>query len=223
MLGFDQCSDADERPQPRSDPLPAPFVRPAHESDAQAIAAICLLTGDVGQDATGQFCDDQAVSDVYATPYLHGPGGFALVWDVDGLARGYVLGTDDTRAFQEWFSDQWWPRVGALRVQRTEKDGWLLPAAADASRMINDAVDEYPAHLHIDLLSDQQGKGAGRALIDAAVELLGNRGCAGVHLGADAANAGALAFYPRVGFSELSRDDSGVVFGRRTVPTSPLG
>jgi len=189
-------------------------IRPATVADAAQIARICLLTGDVASDATGAFCDDTAISDVYATPYLDGPGGFALVWDVDGEARGYVLGTDDTVSFQRWFSDEWWPRVGAHRTAQTEKDGWLLPAAADPHRMLIVESVAYPAHLHIDLLDDQQGRGAGRALIEAACELLTQRKAPGVHLSADAHNAGALAFYPRVGFHVLSSDEGAVVFGR---------
>jgi len=191
------------------------MIRPARASDAAQIARICLLTGDIGRDASGLFCDDAAVSDVYATPYLYGPGGFALVWDVDGQARGYVLGTDDAVAFQRWFTEDWWPRVGAQHVPRTAKDGWLLTAAADPERMLVPEATDFPAHLHIDLLPDQQGKGAGRSLIDAAVDLLAQRGATGVHLVADAANEGASAFYPRVGFQILSRTDAGVVFGRR--------
>lgn len=189
-------------------------IRPATAADADAIAKICLVTGDGGRDATGLFCDDGAVSDVYASPYLHGPGGFALVWDINDEARGYVLGTSDTVAFQRWFSNVWWPRVGARRVATTEHDEWLLPAAADPQRMVIPGVGRYPAHLHIDLLPDQQGRGAGRALIEEAVTLLVERGVAGVHLGVDAANAGAMAFYPRVGFHVVSTHEGGVTFGR---------
>ncbi|WP_430868581.1 GNAT family N-acetyltransferase [Demequina aurantiaca] len=199
------------------------IIRPAEPADRDAIARICLLTGDVARDATGVFCDDAAISDVYATPYLYGPGGFAVVWDVDGEPRGYVLGTDDTVAFQEWFTREWWPRVGAHRTQVTAKDEWLLAAAADPERMLEPHVAQYPAHLHIDLLPEAQGKGAGRALIEAAVALLAKRGVGGVHLGADAANAGALAFYPRVGFEILSRDAGGVLFGRRIAADFPAG
>jgi len=192
------------------------MIRPARASDAAQIARICLSTGDAGRDASGLFCDDAAISDVYATPYLSGPGGFALVWDLQGEALGYVLGTDDTRAFQRWFVEEWWPRVGGQHVPRTARDSWLLPAAADPARMLVAEISDFPAHLHIDVLPDQQGKGAGRALIDAAVELLTHRNIAGVHLGVDAANEGALAFYKRVGFQILSRTDAGVVLGRRT-------
>lgn len=190
-------------------------IRPATVNDHAAIARVCLLTGAQGNGATGLFGDDTVLSDVYATPYLHGPGGFCLVWEADGEARGYVLGTDDTAAFQSWFVSEWWPRVGPRHVARTPGDAWLLPSAGDPGRMLIPQLEDYPAHLHIDLLPDQQGRGAGRALIDAACALLAERGVLGVHLGAERANAGAQAFYPRVGFHAVGEDDATVTFGRR--------
>ncbi|MDN4481097.1 GNAT family N-acetyltransferase [Demequina muriae] len=190
-------------------------IRPALPGDEQAIARICVLTGDRGADASGMFGDDRAIADVYALPYLYGPGCFALVWDEGGSAVGYVVGTDDTRAFQDWFVADWWPSRPTREVQ-TEADRWLLPAALDPERMLTDLVDEYPAHLHIDLLPEAQGRGAGRALIEAAVEGLRERGVPGAHLVAAKANAGAQAFYPRVGFVPVSEDHSSVTFARRT-------
>ncbi|MFN3866350.1 MAG: GNAT family N-acetyltransferase [Demequina sp.] len=160
------------------------------------------------------FGDDQAVSDVYATPYLHGPGGFALVWDEGDGAAGYVLGTVDTRAFQRWFTEEWWPSRPA-RESRTEGDRWLLPSASDPDRMLIDAVDEYPAHLHIDVLPEAQGRGAGRALIEAMAAELSRRGLPGVHLVVGKENVGAQAFYPRVGFEVAGEDRGSVTFARR--------
>jgi ribosomal protein S18 acetylase RimI-like enzyme len=193
-------------------------IRPATPDDHEQIARICLLTGATGRDATCVFGDDAVLADVYATPYLHGPGGFALVWDVGGEARGYVVGTSDTRGFQEWFVSEWWPRVSPTHVERTAGDAWLLAEARHPTRMLIADVDEYPAHLHIDLLPDQQGKGAGRALIDACIDLLRTRGVRGVHLVAETANAGAQAFYPRVGFMAIERGDTTVTFAQRIAP-----
>lgn len=189
-------------------------IRPATPADHEQIAHICLVTGATGKDATGLFSNDSTLSDVYATPYLHGPGGFCLVWDVDGEARGYVLGTSDTRAFQRWFTDTWWPSRAHRHPARTDGDGWLLPEAQHPTRTLIDRVDEFPAHLHIDLMPDQQGVGAGRALIDACIELLTERGIPGVHLVAEKANAGAQAFYPRVGFEPIEQADTVVTFAR---------
>ena len=190
-------------------------IRPATEADHAQIARICRLTGATGQDATGAFSNDLTLADVYATPYLHGPSGFALVWDVAGEARGYVVGASDTRAFQEWFNSEWWPARRGSHPPRTDGDGWLLPEAENPVRTLIEAVEEYPAHLHIDLLPDQQGKGAGRALIGACIELMRERGVPGLHLVAEKANAGAQAFYPRVGFQPIATDETTVTFGVR--------
>jgi ribosomal protein S18 acetylase RimI-like enzyme len=190
-------------------------IRHATAADAAAIERICLLTGASGSDATGKFCDDAVLADVYALPYLYGPGGYCLVREQDGDVVGYILGTSDTRAFQEWFTAQWWPRKVTGREVVTADDAWLLPSAADPHRMLNPFVGDYPAHLHIDLLREAQGKGAGRELIEGALVLLRERGVAGVHLEADVANQGAQAFYPRVGFEELARHPGVVTWGRR--------
>ena len=188
-------------------------IRPATPADHDQIARICLLTGADGTDATGRFADDAALAEVYALPYLYGPDCFALAWDVDGEARGYVLGAADTASFQEWFSDEWWPSR-PRREARTENDGWLLPSAGNPRRTLIPQLDDYPAHLHIDLLPDQQGRGAGRHLIEAACELLAERGVPGVHLVPSSGNKGALAFYPRVGFELIATGDTTVTFGR---------
>src|SRR5690554_5935904 len=86
-------------------------VRPATVAEAPTLAHICLQTGDYGADATGIFGDDRALADVFATPYLHGPESFGFVWDEGDGPLGYVLGTANTRAFQQWFSHTWWPAL----------------------------------------------------------------------------------------------------------------
>jgi ribosomal protein S18 acetylase RimI-like enzyme len=64
-------------------------------------------------------------------------------------------------------------------------------------------LDRYPAHLHIDLLPENQGQGLGRTLLDTLRSALAARGVPGVHLGMDPANTRARAFYDRYGFHEL--------------------
>lgn len=150
---------------------------------------------------------------MYALPYLHGPSSFALVWDEGDGALGYVLGTADTRAFQQWFVSHWWPAIPA-RETRVAGDRWLLPSAADPQRMLIDQLDDYPAHLHIDLLPATQGKGVGRQLVEAACEWLSKRDVPGLHATAATANSGAIAFYPRVGFHEVTDHGGAVTFGR---------
>ncbi|GAB2517770.1 GNAT family N-acetyltransferase [Paramicrobacterium agarici] len=191
-------------------------IRPYRPSDLDDVYDICLRTGDSGADATDKFSRDTLLADIYAAPYVRRDPG--LVWVVDDGRRaiGYIIATDDTRAFTRWFSEQWWPALADRYAPApNEKPGEreLIASAANPERMLIDDVDAYPAHLHIDLLPETQGQGLGRRLVETLVTELKRRGVAGLHLTAGAANAGAIAFYERVGFDVLHRDGGGVTYG----------
>jgi GNAT superfamily N-acetyltransferase len=196
-------------------------VRPIESRDREAVARICRLTGRGGDDATGDHLDDEVLADVYATPYVVHPSGFGVVAvDDSDEVQGYLLGTTDTVAFSRWFVAEWWPSVSSGRVARTPADESLLTAGADPERMIVSCVDEFPAHLHIDLLEPARGGGMGRRLVEAAVDQLRSRGVPGVHLVVSASNDRAIRFYRRTGFMEMSEDRASVpgesiVFARR--------
>ena len=81
--------------------------------------------------------------------------------------------------------------------------------------------EDYPSHLHIDLLPRAQGKGLGRSMIEQLIERLGAGGSPGVHLGVSTRNTRAQAFYQRLGFQELARTGSpgdGVIYLGRRIP-----
>jgi ribosomal protein S18 acetylase RimI-like enzyme len=85
-------------------------------------------------------------------------------------------------------------------------------------RLLLPELADYPAHLHIDLLPEWQGKGWGRELIDAFLAGLTAAGTARVHLGMLSTNVSARAFYDRMGFHEIDVADAGPVtyLGRET-------
>jgi len=64
-------------------------------------------------------------------------------------------------------------------------------------------VQEYPAHLHIDILPECQRQGWGRKLMDVLVEELKGRGAKGVHLGMAGDNVAAGRFYETLGFERF--------------------
>jgi GNAT superfamily N-acetyltransferase len=63
-----------------------------------------------------------------------------------------------------------------------------------------DVLATYPAHLHIDILPEFQGKGYGKELIGALLEKVKAEGAQGVHLDMVKSNVGARRFYGRLGF-----------------------
>ena len=76
-------------------------------------------------------------------------------------------------------------------------------------------IDDYPSHLHIDLLPEAQGAGFGRVLIETLCATLTRMGSPGVYVGVAATNTRALAFYRRVEFVDLDTTGSVVWLGRR--------
>lgn len=203
-------------------------IRPFRSGDESALADICLRTADAGHDATGILDDDRIWAEIFVLPYVarHPDLAFVVVSD-DGRVVGYIVGTPDTDQFEEWFRTRWWPErearwpapatppvaASAPAPAQSRQDGILTYAYARRPGAEPYAAD-YPAHLHIDLLPETQGAGWGRRLIDAFVAELQARGVAGVHLGADLGNAGALAFYPRVGFSPIPSHPGVQIFAR---------
>jgi ribosomal protein S18 acetylase RimI-like enzyme len=68
-------------------------------------------------------------------------------------------------------------------------------------------VDQYPSHLHIDLLERAQGRGIGKAMMLIVLETLREQGSKGVHLGMGAQNSRAFTFYTKLGFTLLDKND----------------
>lgn len=195
-----------------------PPLRPFRPGDETAIAEVCVRTADDGADATGLLDDDALWPAVFALPYVARHPDLAFVAEVDGRVVGYVVGTDDTAAFEEWFRREWWPAAGARWARPGAGRQAEVLAYADARGAAGEHAGEHPAHLHIDLLPEAQGRGLGRLLIETFAEALRARGVPGVHLVASAANEGAVAFYPRVGFVPLASDEGSRAFGMRLAP-----
>lgn len=191
-------------------------IRPYTAADRDDIADICVRTGDGGQDATGLYSSDALLPDIYALPYVDHEPELAFVVDDGQRAVGYILGTADTRAFAAWFSTRWWPAVAGNHTGTSDTERSIVASAGNPERMLIKAVDEYPAHLHIDLLPEAQGHGLGRGLVDTLAAALHARGVQGLHLVVGTSNTSAQAFYRRVGFSELAADADGVVMGKKT-------
>lgn len=194
-------------------------IRPFRPGDEPALADICLKTADAGADGTGVLADDDLWAEIFVLPYVARHPDLAFVVESDdGRVVGYVVAAPDTRAFEEWFRTEWWPRHSRRwprpASEASRQDGIVLYAYGRGGGA-EPYGDDYPAHLHIDLLPQAQGSGLGRRLIETLVDELRRQGVAGLHLVASAENTGAVAFYPRVGFTPLPSHDGVRAFGRR--------
>jgi ribosomal protein S18 acetylase RimI-like enzyme len=192
-------------------------VHSALLADLAGAYRVCLGTADSGADASGIYSDPDLVGHVYVGPYLAAEASIAsVVADETGVA-GYMLGALDTRAFAAWCEENWWPglRKRYPLGSASGADAQLVALIHSPDTLPNAIVDEYPSHLHIDLLPRAQGIGLGRTLIDGFRNQLVDRGSRGVHLVVGADNASAIAFYTHLGFEELEVFPGAIAMGMR--------
>ena len=183
-------------------------IRPYRPGDRADVYDICVRTAAAGGDATGIYSSDDLMPDVFAGPYVDSEPELAFVVDTQAgdtgqRASGYIIGTADTRRFVDRFRREQVPAFAERYRDPSAVDAPIVALGLDPERMLIAEVDEYPAHLHIDLLPELQGRGLGRRLVETFAEALRSRGVRGLHLVMDPANTGARSFYDRIGFTEL--------------------
>jgi ribosomal protein S18 acetylase RimI-like enzyme len=186
-----------------------PIIRGYRPADLDAVYDICVRTAEGGAGAAGMYATDQVIGDIFAAPYVtHDPQHAHVLDDGDGNAVGYILGTADTAAFVRWYRDVWIPETADRMPPPADPpvtpDDDLLALHHHPEHMLVPELAGYPAHLHIDLLPDWQGKGWGRGLMTAFLTGMAAAGVARVHLGVLSTNTSARAFYGRLGFHEIA-------------------
>jgi len=193
-------------------------IRPYHASDLSSLYHICLLTGNSGTDASELFSDPDLLGHFYAAPYAILEPELCFILTCSGFPCGYILGTHNSETFYHRCEKEWFPPL---------RERYPFPKKDDKSleqriiRLIhqghkpNDELKSYPAHLHIDLLPEAQGKGMGRKLIEVFNHKLVKLRVPAVHLQVGKNNTGAVQFYERVGFQRIKEYEYAIAFGMR--------
>jgi GNAT superfamily N-acetyltransferase len=199
-------------------------IRRFQLDDLARLREICVLTGAAGGDATGRWSTDDLLPDLFLEPYLTYAPDWAWVVDLGDGPVGYLVAVPDTRRFVAWWRAMWAPWF-AVRYLRPgppySPEEELVERGFEPQILLMPELHEYPAHLHIDLLPEAQGKGHGRALIETLLDALRREKVSGVHLTMDPANVGARQFYARIGFEELESSTADApAFGRRVMPVT---
>ena len=121
---------------------------------------------------------------------------------------GYTYGAADYDNYQNNFGDY------IRAVADIENRKFLNDALTE---MYDHAIykDEFPAHLHIDILPAYQSKGIGSRLIKAFCDNLKEQGVKGVMLIVGTENEGARRFYERNGFTLLQDMPTGAAYGMK--------
>lgn len=190
-------------------------IRQLTTADLPYIYDICVKTGDNGNDASSFFYDPYIIGQYYAVPYIFFEPDicFVALQEEHESKRpfGYIIGTSDSSAYYSWFYDTWIPQLQNMYPKelkvKSEQERRIISLFYEKNEAPEPGIlQEYPAHLHIDLLKELQGKGAGKMLMNTFFTALQNKGCKGLHLGVSKQNEHAVGFYQKIGFSIL--DDS---------------
>ena len=193
-------------------------IRPYHPSDLTAVYRICLLTGDRGGEGCHLFSDPDLLGHYFAAPYAVLEPDLAFILTKGSKPCGYVLGTKDTATFGQRCEQEWFPPLRAHYALPAEenrsRDAWIICAIHRGHDQTN-ALPDYPAHLHIDLLPEGQGQGWGRKLLERLLREMKNLAVPGVHLGVGKNNLNAIGFYEHVGFQKLEERDTYTVYGMK--------
>ncbi|KAJ6539483.1 acyl-CoA N-acyltransferase [Mycena capillaripes] len=198
-----------------------PTIRRATDADAPSLSRICLLTAEAGKSAESLHDFGELPGLVYAVPYVNLPTTWAFVLvdeSKDQLVVGYIVGSTDTRAYEQHAAEHWWPAhaenyLPSVMVREADKKYAVLLRNMHTAPDANIAFS--PAHMHINILEEYQGQGWGRKMVQTAVDHLKGEGLKGLWLGMDPRNTGARKFYDKLGFSAFegsSPDDVGLIF-----------
>jgi len=187
--------------------LTEPLIRKAEPADLSGVRDVCLKTADAGKDGTALFEYPELLWAVYADPYLaYCPHICFVAVDGEGIC-GYTLAALDSEAMQAWALREWLPPIQeaypiSLAQSCGAADKELLHLIHEPEPLLP-FVQEYPSHLHIDLLERVQKRGLGRRLIEVLLAELTQLGSKGVHFGVAGGNLNAQAFYHHMGFEDL--------------------
>ena len=183
-------------------------IRAYRQDDLDDLYRICLATAAGGGAAA--FWDPRLVGHIYAAPYaILSPQGVFVVEDPYGVG-GYILGAPDTRNFEARLEAEWWP--GLRRIYRASFDTPRAEWSLDQLMIYrihhplhapSEIVEDYPSHLHINLLPRLRGRGFGRRLMEAWLGKIREMGSKGAHLAVGATNLRAIRFYRACGFQQL--------------------
>ena len=139
-------------------------IRQCTIEDEDGAIVVCLKTGNSGDDGTMFYNDPKVLGYRYVSPYIHLSPDLAFVLaDSKGNIYGYVLAALDSTSFYQRYVDKWLPKMKELYP--------VIPSDDDSSKrdwkVIEDfhnndlqsmkLFDDYPSHLHIDLLPEAQG------------------------------------------------------------------
>jgi ribosomal protein S18 acetylase RimI-like enzyme len=204
------------------------IIRDYRPGDEAAAYFVCLKTGNQGDDGEPYYQEDpDALGRIFVGPYLRFEPELALMLEDDQGVCGYALGALNSRTFYERYEKEWRPELcSRFPAPIGDPSSWTRVEAVHylyhhPDYFCPEPYEEYPAHLHIDLIGRAHRQGHGTQMMSRLIDRMRAKGAPGVHLGMASSNERAHRFYLKLGFADLCRqgvgDDEVLYMGKRLI------
>lgn len=179
-------------------------IRKYKNKDFEAFRKICIDTAAENMRDTAE--KEKTLTLTYCEYYVERESGvcFALA-DENDTAVGYIICAADNRLYAKSFKPY------AKKIAKISLKQGL--GAYFGARMYKPFYNDYPAHLHIDILPKYQHSGYGTKLMNALKQELRSRNIKGVMLCVGSSNENAVRFYKKNGFKVLQNVPGGIYMG----------
>lgn len=194
------------------------LIRKCTKKDKKGVVNVCYHTGYFGEDAEGHFQDKKLFGLMFCSyyPIFEPHNSFVAVVKNYGSEKivAYTLSTLDSKFQEKIFKKRiLWKlllRSFLITSWRYFHDFKLelqflmnLLRFKNLGGGVSEFYNEYPAHLHIDILEEFQHRGIGTKLISALETHLKKMKIKGVCLGTSERNNKAIPFYKKNGYKIL--------------------
>lgn len=179
-----------------------------YEPKYRDVVRRCVFeTGYGGETVMPFFTNIDLFADMNVTYYTDYEPEHAYIGMVDGEPAGYLLGCSDTQKYEQTVSDVLFPKLlkdlarGQYKLDavtlRYLGRGMLQLLRGEYARP---PLEQFPAHLHIDLFKPFRRFGLGSMLINRWLDDLRAMNSQGVQIGTSSFHVQALPFYEKLGF-----------------------
>ncbi len=182
-------------------------IRKYLPKDKEKVIEICLKNADI--DSSTSEDTVRFIEYTFCRYYIEvEPENCFVAVDDNDVPFGYVYGAADFNEYKKRFIP-YLETVAALKNGAFTADVYV--------EMYNHFIyiNDYPAHLHIDVLDGHRGEGAGASLIENYCNNLKSRGIKGVMLIVGSDNEGGRNFYEKNGFALLNDRPFGAAYGKK--------
>ncbi len=179
-------------------------IRKYEEKDFEGVRYACLNSE--GEEMGKELCE--FILHIFCDYYIEKEPENCFVLSDDGKAVGYIICAENFDKFKPIFDSEYAPQVAHMGQNRIN---W----ANEAYILHEKFKDDYPAHLHIDILPEYHRSGWGGKLTKTLFEHLKGKGVNGVMLTTGMGNTTANNFYKKYGFEELGIYDTDIAFGMK--------